>query len=70
MRTEYVPKEKLLGDIQFRGAISDFHAIKPQIADADYDPLLIRYNDNDIYGDGNNFEVEMKARYQQGLKIW
>jgi hypothetical protein len=24
---------------------------------ADYDPLLIRLNEDDIYGDGNNFEV-------------
>ena len=46
-----------MGDIQFRGAISDFTVIKKQIAEADYDDLLVRYNEDDIYGDGNNFEI-------------
>jgi hypothetical protein len=57
---KYIPKEKLQGDIQFRGAISDFYAIKQKIADADYDPLLIRPNEDDVYGDGNNYEVSMQ----------
>lgn len=54
----YVSKEKLLKDMQFRGAISDFHPIKEHIVNADYDPLLLRSNDDDLYGDGNNFEVK------------
>ena len=52
-----VQREKVMGDIQFRGAISDFTVIKKQIAEADYDDLLVRYNEDDIYGDGNNFEI-------------
>lgn len=53
----HVLKEVILSDIQFRGAISDFHPIKNKIQNADYDPLLIKYNLDDIYNDGNNFEV-------------
>lgn len=53
----YVSKEKLVKDMQFRGAISDFHPIKEHILKADYDPLLLRSNEDDLYGDGNNFEV-------------
>jgi WD40 repeat protein len=52
-----VSKETLLGDIQYRGAISDFTIVKKQISKADYDELLIRYNEDDVYGDGNNFEL-------------
>ena len=52
-----VSKETLLGDIQYRGAISDFTIVKKQISKADYDELLIRYNEEDVYGDGNNFEL-------------
>ena len=44
-------------DMQFRGAISDFHPIKEHIMKSDYDPLLLRTNEDDLYGDGNNFEV-------------
>ena len=44
-----VQREKVMGDIQFRGAISDFTVIKKQIAEADYDDLLVRYNEDDIY---------------------
>lgn len=55
----YVSKEKLLKDMQFRGAISDFHPIKEHIVSADYDPLLLRSNTDDLYGDGNNFEVKV-----------
>lgn len=52
-----ISKETLMKDIQFRGAISDFYVIKQKIQDADMDPLIIRTNDHDTYGDGNNFEV-------------
>ncbi|GIL86238.1 hypothetical protein Vretimale_13768 [Volvox reticuliferus] len=54
-----VTKEVLLGDIQFRGAISDFHALKARIQAADYEPLLIRIIEDDLYGDGNNFEIAL-----------
>ena len=47
----------LIKDIQFRGAISDFHAIRVPIKAADYDPLVLRSNPDDTYGDGNNFEA-------------
>lgn len=56
-----VPKEKLLADIQFQGAISDWHPIKAKIVAADYDPLVVRLNEDDRYGDGNNFEVRVLA---------
>ncbi|KAK3283163.1 hypothetical protein CYMTET_9130 [Cymbomonas tetramitiformis] len=52
-----IEKETILKDIQFRGAISDFHCIKAKITKSDYDQLLIRYNKDDIYGDGNNYEL-------------
>lgn len=59
----YVSREKLLKDMQFRGAISDFHPIKEHIVSADYDPLLLRSNNDDLYGDGNNFEVHNFTAY-------
>jgi hypothetical protein len=52
-----VPREKLLADIQFQGAISDFHCIKDALKAAEYDEVLLRVNDDDVFGDGNNFEV-------------
>lgn len=55
-------KEKILSDIQFRGAISDFHPIKTKIQNSDYDPLLIKSNEEDRYGDGNNFEVKIELQ--------
>ena len=53
----YVSRNKLAHDIQFRGAISDFHPIRNAVLGADYDPLMLRSNPDDVYGDGNNFEV-------------
>lgn len=47
----------MLCTTQFQGAISDFHPIKESIKAAEYDPLLIRANEDDLYGDGNNCEV-------------
>lgn len=52
-----VSKEVIIGDIQFRGAISDFYAFKAAIIDGDLEELLLRVNANDVYGDGNNFEL-------------
>jgi hypothetical protein len=40
-----------------RGAISDFYAYKQKIMEADYDPLCILVNEDDAFGDGNNFQV-------------
>lgn len=59
----YVSKEKLMKDMQFRGAISDFHPIKEHIVNAVYDPLLLRSNVDDLYGDGNNFEVPSSTQH-------
>ena len=55
--TGLVAKEKLLHDIQFRGAISDFHPLKAKLTEVDYDPVMFRLNNDDLFGDGNNFEV-------------
>ncbi|KAL0054665.1 hypothetical protein WJX82_000717 [Trebouxia sp. C0006] len=63
----YISKEKLTKDMQFRGAISDFHPIKEHILNADYDPLLLRSNVDDLYGDGNNFEL---ATSRSAAEVW
>jgi hypothetical protein len=52
-----VPRDRLLADVQFQGAISDFHCIKDALKAADYDPLLLRANEDDAYSDGGNYEV-------------
>lgn len=46
-----------------RGAISDFYAYKQKILDADYDPLCIQVNEDDVFGDGNNFQVCGTSKY-------
>ena len=63
----YVSRDKLAHDIQFRGAISDFHPIKNAVLGADYDPLMLRSNPDDVYGDGNNFEVCTAAKQSVSL---
>jgi hypothetical protein len=62
-----VTKDAILKDIQFRGAISDFHAHKQAIVDADCDPVVLRLNESDKYGDGNNVEVAVKAA---AAEVW
>lgn len=52
-----VSKEVIIGDVQFRGAISDFYAFKAAVVDGDLEELLLRVNATDMYGDGNNFEL-------------
>ena len=37
-------------DIQFRGAISDFQPLKAHIVKSELDPLVLRVNNDDIYG--------------------
>ncbi len=65
-----VSRDKLAHDIQFRGAISDFHPIKNAVMGADYDPLMLRSNPDDVYGDGNNFEVCTAAKQSASLLSW
>lgn len=62
-----IPKEVLLEDMRFRGAISDFHIIKQRVMDADYDTLVFRANDDDVYGDGNNWMV---ALTREAADVW
>ena len=59
--TRAVSKDKILGDIQFRGAIADLYADKAAIVASDLDALPFRANDTDVFGDGNNFEVAVTA---------
>ena len=54
-------KDVIMGDIQFRGAISDFYAFKQQISEADAEMLVLRVNAADAYGDGNNFELILSS---------
>ena len=60
-RTVTLSREAVLGDIQFRGAISDFHAARQAIADGGAESLVLRANDSDVYGDGNNYELAVSA---------
>lgn len=53
----FVPKQKVQKDVQFRGAISDLYSIRGDVANLDYDPVALRSNPQDTFGDGNNFEV-------------
>ncbi len=59
---QLVPLAVLTRDIQFRGAISDFHAHRALIKAANYDPLVLRSNPDDTYGDGNNYEARPSLR--------
>jgi dynein intermediate chain 3, axonemal len=67
MSTATLEKEKILGDIQFRGAISDFHAYKQAIVDGDAEPFVLRVNAADTYGDGNNFELAVSSA---AIDVW
>lgn len=62
-----ITKEELLKDIQFRGSISDFHYLKAAIQAAQYDPLIVRYNQDDLYGDGNNIELVLQ---KEAADVW
>lgn len=61
LMTKRIEKEVILNDIQFRGAISDFHPIKAKVleAGAEATHLLIRINETNLYGDNNNFELAL-----------
>jgi hypothetical protein len=62
-----LPRERVLADVQLQGAISDFHVIRDAVKDADCDPLLVRTNESDTYGDGGNYEVRWTHRTVQGV---
>lgn len=38
-----------------------------QIIESDYDSLLIKINEDDIYGDGNNFELVLS---KAASEVW
>ena len=52
-----VAKDVIMEDIRFRGAISDFKDWQKHIEKADSDTILLRDNDDDTFGDGNNLEI-------------
>jgi hypothetical protein len=62
-----VKKRVILDDVRFRGAISDFHCLKESLikdekinkAVFDEDFFTLRRNEEDKYGDGNNFEIAL-----------
>ena len=47
----YVTKAFFLEDIQFRGAISDFHPSKKKIQDYPEDELMVVFDDDETYGE-------------------
>lgn len=55
-----IPREVVEKDMQFRGAISDFHPIKAALQGADYDPLMLVINEDDYFKDGNNVMIAVK----------
>lgn len=63
-----VNRQKVLDDIQFRGAISDFTAAKKQIEKLDSEMMAMLYNPNDKFGDGNNWVLVLSAELQQSLE--
>ena len=60
-------KQKVLDDIQFRGAISDFANSKKKIEAVEGDELAMLYNPNDKFGDGNNWILVVSAEVQAQL---
>jgi dynein intermediate chain 3, axonemal len=63
-------KDVILGDVQFRGAISDFYQFRQQISEADAETLVLRANATDVYGDGNNFELLLSSNaLEVGKKV-
>jgi len=63
----FASKDVILKDIQFRGAISDLHAYKQKIQEANYNPLCFRINEDDIFGDGTNFQLALS---RDVAKLW
>ena len=62
-----VEKAVIVEDIRFRGVISDFGPIKKEIESSKLESFILRHNEDDIYGDGNNLEVCVS---EEAAKIW
>ena len=61
----YVTKKVFLDDIQFRGAISDFHPVKKQIEkypDSEEEGLAIVWDENEDYGQNFYICLTVKAK--------
>ena len=64
-----VKKCEVLKDVRFRGAISDFYCLKEQLIKEEKkneavfngETFVLRQNEEDKYGDGNNFELALTA---------
>ena len=64
-----VKKCEVLKDVRFRGAISDFYCLKEQLIKEEKknetvfngETFVLRRNEEDKYGDGNNFELALTA---------
>ena len=65
-----VAKEVIQADIKFRGAVSDFHGVAKAIKKADCDPITLRYNAEDIYGDGHNFLIATAKKHVPKWEEW
>lgn len=64
-----IEKETIMKDVQFRGAISDFYVIKQKIQDSEMETLIIRTNEDDLYGDGNNFDLIVSGSVIDTIKF-
>ena len=52
-----IEKSVVMEDIRFRGVISDFGPVKKELEASPLEKFILRHNEDDIYGDGNNLEV-------------
>ena len=64
---KWVEKAVVVEDMRFRGAISDFKEFQKGIEACDMDSILMRDNDDDTFGDGNNLEICCK---RASADIW
>ena len=67
MLQKWVEKAVVVEDMRFRGAISDFKEFQKGIEACDMDSILMRDNDGDTFGDGNNLEMCCK---RASADIW
>eukprot|EP00164_Ancoracysta_twista_P005181 GFYU01007080.1.p1 GENE.GFYU01007080.1~~GFYU01007080.1.p1 ORF type:complete len:818 (+),score=272.16 GFYU01007080.1:105-2558(+) len=58
----YIPKADILKDIQFRGAISDFHAVKKKLEEWKQDDVLVCFDDDEIYGENYYVVYTVEAK--------
>jgi len=61
----YITKAYFLEDIQFRGAISDFHPSKKKIQDYPEDELMLVWDENEIYG--QNFYLSYLVKVKDAV---